>query len=241
MCSIFMEVNVIIVIQARLGSSRYPAKVLAKVAGIAMIERVLSTSCKTTANAVILAVPEGEENHFRPYVKSNRSILFGGSENNVLDRFYCAAKKFEADYVVRITADDPFKSVEMINSIIELCRLNYYDYVSNNYHICFPEGYDVEGFSMRILEEANKSVETAEYREHVTLWIRESSCKKLWLDSSEKLGNYRLTLDTKKDKEVLSEINSDRLSDIEKYYSTNNSEDYLKQNRSKLYKDEENK
>ena len=72
-------------------------------------------------------------------------------ENDVLDRYYKAAKKFKADIIIRITADDPFKDFRIIDEAIKLLKKNNYDFVCNNSPVSFPEGLDVEVLTMHAL------------------------------------------------------------------------------------------
>ncbi len=141
-----------IIIQARLGSTRLPRKVLLPLNGKAVIAHVVDR-CLETGFPVVLAVPEGEGRKFWEPI-GNRCLIYEGHPTDVLDRYYEVAKAFKLDPIVRITGDCPLVDPNMIQAIVK-----YYDeYSSDNYcSNCHPirtvpKGMDIEVFPFKGLE-----------------------------------------------------------------------------------------
>jgi spore coat polysaccharide biosynthesis protein SpsF len=134
-----------------------------------------------------------------------------GSEEDVLDRFYQTARKYKADVVVRITADDPLKDPVVIDKIIKVFLENKdnVDYVSNTIKPTYPEGLDVEVFSFEALEKAWKETTSKFDREHVTSYLwRKPEKFRIVNVTNEKgdLSYMRWTIDTKEDLDFVREI-----------------------------------
>ena len=200
-----------IIIQARLTSTRLPGKITKLIAGKTLLNWVLDYCKSTSADAVILAVPDSQVKDFAVLLKDSPGVdLFGGSEMNVYQRFVDAAYEHKLDYVVRITSDDPFKSPYMLDSMINLSRLNYFDYISNNLSEIFPYGYDVEAFSLAaLLKSANKELSPLT-KEHVTSALRNSEdFRRLWLDSNVDLTSCHSTVDTQEDLNIANSLASE--------------------------------
>lgn len=209
--------RIIIITQARLSSSRFPAKILAK---IDEEDSILSLHLKrlkksTRAQEIVLATT------FEPGIESvlkiaeeNGAKYYQGSETDVLDRFYKAAESVSADVVVRVTSDCPLIDSELIDSAIETYLEKKVDYVSVVLKEQFPDGVDCEIFSFSALKNAWENGKATFEREHVTPYI--------WQNSSEKGGklfssygieneygnfsNFRITVDTAEDLKVIREL-----------------------------------
>ena len=112
--------RVIIIIQARTSSSRLPRKVERRVGEHRLIDWVLKYCTESSADDVVLAVPGHQVNDLSAMVAEQKSVhIFGGSEDNVASRFAEAGVQHKADYVIRVTCDDPFKPVELIKAALE--------------------------------------------------------------------------------------------------------------------------
>lgn len=204
--------KVVAIIQARIGSTRLPGKVLKRVEGKPMLGWVIKClKASKLVNQVIVAVSEGSEN--KPILelcKKNGISTFVGSEEDVLDRYYQAAKKFNADVVVRITSDCPLIDPQIVDKVIKVFLENKkrVDYVSNTLHRTYPRGLDVEVFSFSALErawrEANKPCE----REHVTPYFYEhpDEFKLFNVEHDRDLSSLRWTVDEEKDLKFIREI-----------------------------------
>ena len=166
-----MSVNAII--QARCGSTRFPNKVFALIDGKPLLWHVVNRlKYATKIDDIIVATTVSEkDDKIEQWCKENNVHCFRGSEENVLNRYYSASEAFPSDYVVRITADDPFKEPKVIDAVITKLMEEGYDHVTNNLPPSFPEGLDCEAFKKEALDRSEKEAETAFEREHVTQYI----------------------------------------------------------------------
>ena len=144
----------IIIVQARMSSSRLPNKVMKTINGKPMIELIVKRLKKSKeANDVVVATSRESENKVLiEHLKKIKTKVFIGKENDVLDRFYRAAKKFKADIIVRITADCPFVDAGLIDDFIKRFKNKKPDYLANCLPWTFPDGLDIEVFSFELLE-----------------------------------------------------------------------------------------
>jgi len=142
----------VIIIQARMGSSRLPDKIMKIINGKPMIELIVKRLKKSKqANEVVVATSNQPENKVLiNHLKKIKAKIFIGKENDVLDRFYRAAKKFKADIVVRITADCPFVDAGLIDDFIKQFKNKKPDYLANCLPWTFPDGLDTEVFSFEL-------------------------------------------------------------------------------------------
>ena len=138
---------------------------------------------------------------------------FGGSENEVLSRYYETAKAYCVDTVVRLTADCPLVDPAVIDRSIELFENDSLDYVANTVPpetSQFPNGSDVEIFSLQALERANREVTSESDREHVTFYFWKSKQKNSFssgqLDNDQDWSKYRFTVDYPEDYDVVTRI-----------------------------------
>ncbi len=204
-----MEKNIVAIVQARLTSSRFPKKIIQKIGNKSVIELLLDRIKKSKKiNNIILAIPNNKKNV--EIKKKLRNInFFLGSENDVLDRYYKAAKKFKASMVVRICGDCPFIDPNIIDQIINIYENKNYDYVSNTIIPTFPDGLDVEVFSFNVLKKAWQKAKTKNDREHVTPFIiKDKSLNKFNFRYKNDLSKIRLTIDEKIDLKQLNIIYS---------------------------------
>jgi spore coat polysaccharide biosynthesis protein SpsF len=199
-----------IIIQARMGSTRLPNKVLKKLAGKEVLWHVVERCQKSRmADAVIVATSTDVKDDVIYQFCLERGIeFFRGSENNVLDRFYQCAKKFNLDVIVRVTADCPLVDPFIIDQAIKLFleKKEECDYVSNIFNRVFPRGLDCEVFSFSALEEAVKEAESGPELENVTPYIIKNKRTLLYQVEDPYCGDFRLTLDVQEDFDVLNQI-----------------------------------
>lgn len=193
-----------------MGSTRFPGKMMADLDGEPVIWHVLDRVKKAKlVDKVILATSKDNKNDIlEKESKKNGVIVFRGSEEDVLDRFYQTAKKHNAKIIVRITGDCPLIDPEIIDETINFFKDNNCDYASNTNPPTYPDGMDVEVFSVNSLETAWKNAKLKSEREHVTLYIRnnEDNYKIENLENDQDLSHYRLTLDEKEDLIVIQKI-----------------------------------
>lgn len=163
-----------VIVQARLGSSRLPGKVLKPLAGGTVLEEVLRR-CRAIpgADLVVCAVPEGgKDDPVAAEARRCGAIVTHGSETDVLDRYLQASKAVGAAVVMRITSDCPLIDPEVCGAVLELRAAEGADYASNNLPPSFPHGLDCEAFTRDALELAWREGIAPEDREHVTPWLR---------------------------------------------------------------------
>jgi glutamate-1-semialdehyde 2,1-aminomutase len=199
--------RVVAVVQARLGSKRFPKKVLSIVNGATSLEILFSRlQLAKSIDQIVLAIPLGSDND-ELFVEATRMNIacFRGNETDVLDRFYNAAKSYLPDYVVRITADCPMVDSEIIDQVVDLCIDDKLKYVSTDE--TFPDGLDVEVSDFHTLEEAWLNSSETYDREHVMPFVR-----KLAAGDSRKIkslvdhSHIRVTLDEPDDLVVIQEV-----------------------------------
>jgi glutamate-1-semialdehyde 2,1-aminomutase len=196
-------------IQARMGSVRLPNKVMRRINDVPMIELLLRRLAKARRiDQIVVATSVDERN--APLVSHVRGLgyeVFRGSEHDVLDRFYQAARLHGADAVVRITADCPLIDPGLVDQVIELYRGGGIDYASNTLPATFPDGLDAEVFSFAALERAAREATQQPEREHVTPYLRFSKQFKVgnvaWPTD---LSAQRWTVDDPVDFDVVSKV-----------------------------------
>jgi spore coat polysaccharide biosynthesis protein SpsF len=162
------------IVQARMGSSRLPGKVLADIAGRTMLARVvLSLLDATTIDRVVIATTTLIEDE--PVVAAGRDLgvtIARGDRDDVLSRYLNAARSVEADVIVRVTADCPLLDPAVVDRVVETLAPDI-DYASNTHARTFPRGLDVEAFHRDTLERLHRLATTAATREHVTSFVLE--------------------------------------------------------------------
>jgi len=204
--------DVLVITQARTGSTRLPNKVLKSIKGVSLLEmhvnRILKA--KKISKLVIATTNEKEDDNIVEIANKLGITYHRGSMNDVLDRFYQTAKKYNPKWIVRITSDCPLIDSALIDSVIEKAKANDLDYCSNTLIEAFPDGQDIEVFKFTALETAWENAKLLSEREHVTPYIRNNSTffggKLFKSDNYPSKKNYnsvRLTVDEFKDFEVI--------------------------------------
>lgn len=171
-----MAKNVVGIIQARMGSQRFPGKVLADIAGHPMIWHVVNrTQHANSIHMIVVATSlDIQDDPIADFCFQNAIICFRGNTEDVLDRYYQAAKEYGADVIVRLTADCPLLDTNVIDKVVSTYLKNNFDYVSNVLQYTYPDGLDTEVFSFAALERGWKEAKSPSEREHVTPFIKKS-------------------------------------------------------------------
>ncbi len=168
--------KIIALVQARMGSTRLPNKVMKEVAGLPMIELLLKRLARAkTLTGIVLATSVDPRN--QPLVDFVRGLGFAceqGSENNVLERFVAAGQAHQADVVVRITGDCPLVDPELVDACVQGFLDSGADYFTNTLPPTYPDGLDVEVVRLAALEQALRESSEPGDLEHVTPYIRNS-------------------------------------------------------------------
>jgi len=199
------------IIQARIGSTRLPGKVtqLLDNKNTSLYYTINQLKNSLNLNKIIVATTELKEDDIIEKIsKDNEIECFRGSSENVLERFYECAKKFQLETIVRITADCPLIDPKIVDSIIEIFNSCKYDYVHNIEPRTFPDGLDTEVFTFKILEEAQQNAKLLSEKEHVTLYFRNNKDKfRIKNFTSEKnMSSHRWTLDYQEDLDLIRNI-----------------------------------
>lgn len=199
--------NIVCIIQARTTSSRLPNKVLLPLpygSDNTVLEQVAKRVMKSKyINKIVVATTTNEtDNPIENLCQKLKISCSRGSEDNVLSRYYQAAKKNKADVIVRITSDCPCIDAEIIDKLIEKHLKEKNDFTSNNQIHTYPHGLDAEVVNFSVLEEAFFNAKEKYELEHVMPYIYKSHPKKFKLgilEDKEYNHNIRITLDTKED------------------------------------------
>ncbi len=198
--------KIIAIIQARLGSTRLPGKVLLDLEGKTVLEHVIDRvkSSKFINDVVVATTIRKEDLKIVNICSINGISVYCGSENDVLDRFYQAARLFNAENIVRITSDCPLIDPFVIDEVIKLFLGEKADYASNTLKETYPDGQDIEIFTFEALKESWKNANLISEREHVTPHIRKNQIlKRVNLESRTDLSHKRWTLDNPEDYEFI--------------------------------------
>jgi spore coat polysaccharide biosynthesis protein SpsF len=169
--------KIIAVTQARVGSSRLPEKVLKTVNGKTLLEihleRLLNS--KRIDQVIVATTMEPSAEIIRNIAQKLGAQVYQGSVDDVLDRFFQAIRNEEVTYVVRLTSDCPLIDASLVDEVIDFMLLHKVDYVSNTLNPSFPDGQDIEVFTVQALEKAWSSASLKSEREHVTPYIWKNS------------------------------------------------------------------
>ena len=192
--------NICVITQARFGSSRLRGKILETIDGIPLLKVHLDNAKKSLfSTKFIVAIANEPEASIVANIAAQAGWEFYiGSKDNVLERFYYAAKNGSADVVIRLTSDCPFVQPDLMDELIKVFKIKKMDYIATSLN--FPDGVDVEIFSFRILKEAFEKAKKISDKEHVTPWITRNAKKILyWEPNDNKFKDIRLTVDEPED------------------------------------------
>jgi spore coat polysaccharide biosynthesis protein SpsF len=204
--------NTVAIVQARIGSSRLPGKVLTEIENKPMLWHQLNRMRRSRLieETVVATTANSKDDVIQNFCERYKIHFFRGSENDVLDRYYSAAKLFNADAVVRITADCPLIDPEVIDKVIGeyLERADHFDGASNAIVRTYPRGLDTEVFSFRAIERAWREADKDYQREHVTIYMHENpeSFKVFNVTNDEHLEDLRWTVDEEADLKFVREV-----------------------------------
>ncbi len=199
----------LVIIQARIQSERLPGKVLKFIGKDTVISFMLKRikRCKLIDD-IIVAIPNDKKNKIlEKHLKKNKIKIFKGSNKNLLDRYYKAAKKTKHEAIIRLTADCPFADPKIIDQMIQLFKDKNLDYISNLNPSTFPDGMDVEILRFALLKKIKKKSTSQHDMEHVTPYIKKiKNLKKYNFRYFKNLSHIRLTLDQAEDLVLLKKI-----------------------------------
>jgi spore coat polysaccharide biosynthesis protein SpsF len=204
---------IIAIIQARMGSSRLPNKSLMDIDGKTALEFMIDRVRKSDLidDIVVATTINQEDDVIANLCINNKINCYRGSENDVLDRYYQSAKKYEAKIVVRLTSDCPLIDPDLIDKTINIFINKKVDYASNAVppdKKKYPDGSDVEVFSFDALQRTWVETTDIKDREHVTfyMWDKRDNFNTIMLDNEYDWGRYRITVDYIEDLELVRKI-----------------------------------
>ena len=189
------------IIQARVGATRLPNKMFLYLHGHPIVEWVFQrVSQSKKIDQILFAIPDIEQDNLLAwYLESIGATVFRGSESDLVDRYYQAAKSVSAENIVRICADNPLICASEIDCLIDYFQHHQCDYAYN--HIPkenrYPDGLGAEICSMQLLEEIHQKAVTSEHREHLfnTIWDNGTDYIIRTFDPADEIAHPELKLD----------------------------------------------
>ena len=202
--------NVAAFIQARVGSTRLPSKVIMPLQDRTVLEHVVGRvrQSRLVEETIVVTTMNKQDLPIVRICAENEIRVFCGSESDVLDRFYQAAKLVDSRHIVRITGDCPMMDPDIIDRVVALHQEAGSDYTSNVIVERFPDGEDVEIFTFAALGRAWRDASLVSEREHVTPYLRKHPeiFKLSSLECETDLSMHRWTLDTQEDYEFIKKV-----------------------------------
>ena len=208
-------ISVLAIIQARMSSSRFPGKILAPLLGRPMLQWQLERVRRSAliSDMLLATSVDASDDRVEDFCGEAGISCFRGSLEDVLDRFYRAAKAKAPDNVVRLTGDCPLADPDVIDRVIRAHLDGNYDYTSNVNPPTFPDGLDVEVLRFGSLEAAWKEAMLPSEREHVTPFIRNRPDRfSIFNVASERdVSQFRWTVDEPDDLQFVESVYSSLL------------------------------
>lgn len=201
--------KVVAIVQARMGSTRLPNKVMKLINGKPMIELLLNRLSRAKLIDTIVVATSVDKNN-TPLAKHVNQLGFAcvqGSEDDVLSRYLLAAQQHQADIIIRITGDCPLVDPALVDQTIQAFMDKKVDYLSNTSPPTYPDGLDIEVFTHKALKQAAQETESSFDHEHVTPYLRTSG--KFTIASvvnEDDLSALRWTVDEPSDFEVITNV-----------------------------------
>ncbi len=220
----------VVIIQARMGSTRLPGKVLKTLGDKTVLHHVINRVHAGDPDEIVVATSDlAQDDAIEQEALASGAKVFRGSEADVLSRYYSAAKENTAELVVRVTSDCPLYDGTLLRDM-----LNYYsseDYLSNTIERRFPRGLDTEIFTFAVLERMFNEAKQPPEREHVTPYIYNNpdKFKIRHYKQQPNLADMRWTLDTDEDWQMIKAV-YDALYVPGKIFSTVDVVEFLREN-----------
>ena len=203
-----MKTRTVAIVQARMGSTRFPGKMLAQLGGIPLLEWVVRRlACATTVDQIVVATSDSEDDNTLADLAITLGIpVYRGSENDVLARFIGAATMSNATSIVRVCADNPFIDPDEVNRLVNYFARHKCDYTCNHQDRLgsgYADGFGAEIFTLEVLKKIAALAKEQYYREHATsyLWDHISEYKLTTVEAPVELSfpEMRFDVDTKDD------------------------------------------
>lgn len=204
---------ILTIIQARMGSSRLPGKVLMPIGDKSILEHLLSRlrPSKKVHEFIVATTTNPEDDAIQSFCEANGILVHRGSEWNVLERFYHAAVSHHAktgDTIVRVCCDNPLHSYKVLDQVIETFQNWGVDYCSNSNHEphFLEDGFDVEVTTFEALQYAHEHAKLLSEREHVMPFIKNSGLFKLGWKKTNSDYTFKFSVDTQEDFDMVQTI-----------------------------------
>ena len=229
----------ILIIQARMGSTRLPNKILLnykKVTPLNILIKRLKNS-KYIDEIFIATTRNKADKKIVNFCKKNSLKYFRGSTNNVLSRYHHTAKKFRIENIIRVTSDCPLVDYRIIDQMIKIYKKKKIDYLANTYPLPtkYPDGMDIEIFSKKTLQKSYNNAFLPSEKEHVTPYMWKYNKFKIYKKTYQKdLSKYRFCIDYPKDFKLLCSLINNFKSKIYDL-SMENIVNFVKKNPSLIY------
>jgi glutamate-1-semialdehyde 2,1-aminomutase len=201
--------KVVAIVQARMGSTRLPGKVMRKINGQPLIEILLyRLSQVNRIDKIVIATSNSIENDsLVDFVEKLGYDTYRGSESDVLDRIYKTATTYNADVIVRITGDCPLVDPKLVDEMLLKYHEKKCDFLWNDNPPTYPDGLDVDIFNYNSLELAWENATSTKDREHVVYYMTDSKKINVLTHVYEKdYSNERWTVDEKEDLAVIENV-----------------------------------
>lgn len=202
--------NTGVIIQARMGSTRLPGKVMKKLAGKEVLWHVVDRlkRSKHLKQIIVATTTNVMDDEIVEFCKKNNILYYRGDEKDVLKRYYEAAKYYKLDVGVRVTSDCPLIHPIVVDTLIEELSNKHLDYVTNSFKSTFARGLECSAFTFEALEKCFLEATLEPHREHVVLYIRENLnlFRTKGIENHTNESNYRVTLDEEADYTLLNMI-----------------------------------
>ncbi|UNL84777.1 glycosyltransferase family protein [Priestia koreensis] len=210
--------KIIAIIQARMGSTRLPGKVMKKVMGRSLLEhQIIRVKQSAFIDEIVVATTTKKQDDVIVEVCEKIGIsYYRGSEHDVLTRYYEAATQYKADVVIRLTSDCPVIHHDEIDKVIQCFLEKKPDYASNTITRTYPRGFDTEVFSYDVLKKVFEQAISLPHREHVTSYIysHPEQFSLLSVTNEVNYSQYRLTVDTPEDFDLIKIVIQNLYTDI---------------------------
>lgn len=201
-----------VIVQARMGSTRFPGKILKEVDGQPLLAHLFKrlSLCKEVDSLILATTTNSEDDLLEEFASKFNVNVFRGSVDDVLDRYFNAAQKFGTDVIVRVTSDCPLIDPAIIDEAIVHFNNNDLDFYSNSEPLPskWPDGMDLSIFTLKALKKVKALAQKPSDKEHVTFFFWQNpelfKCSK-W-EASKDFSKFRLTIDYIEDLTIIENV-----------------------------------
>jgi spore coat polysaccharide biosynthesis protein SpsF len=198
-----MKKSNLVVLQARMNSTRLPGKVMARINGHPMIYwEICRISKARLVNKIVVAISDqSSDDSLADYLKSINQEYVRGSLDDVLSRYVKAEEIYNPNAIIRLTADCPLVMPDLIDKYLEIFYKNNFEYLSNTLELSYPDGLDIEIIAPGVLKKLLTYGISKEEKEHVTLGIhsRKDKFRTYNVFNKTNISEFRWTVDTPDD------------------------------------------